>query len=253
MWIQLLVILCSVKTSIQEYVLSNLNSITQSNNCFGKGCSSKLYRTKFGEFDLAIKCYTDKKRCQTEINFIKSIEKLHVESIPIYYFYDIDRSITIMQMLYKTLRRYLIEIQNDRTALKLLVNNLFKALFQLHYHQIVHGDLHMDNIMVHNDKIYFIDFDQSFKSTDFSMDFLRLKYHVLSNIDEWENLVENNSISFSIIQKVYSSRIINLVFKLANMFQTPSIQYKIIYIMYFLTELKQYNSEYYRSLVLNRM
>jgi hypothetical protein len=102
--------------------------------------------------------------------------------------------------------------------------------------------------MVQNGEVFFIDFHESFRSTDFTLDFLRLKHSVLSMIENWEGLVVKeelrNQQSFGVIERIYRSPGISLVFRAANYFNAPAAQYWVYRPLRFFTSLGSLVSEY---------
>lgn len=240
---------CYNTGSEKEEVYKNLENVLKECNYFDKGCASNIYsfQTSNGK-NLAVKKFHDQKRSRNEINFLLSIARDNISVIPKYYDLNIDQSIIIMDKLDMTLRAYLKKIGNGKNNQKIILNKLLKALYKLHNNRIVHGDLHLDNVMVKDGEIFFIDFDQSFISEDFSMDFLRLRSHILSFIDGWEYMAKDNPEIFNVINNAYLSTMTNFVFNIASKFQTPSIQYKILFVFYRLTDLTQLNSQYLQLL-----
>lgn len=234
--------------SLDDEIADNIDSILHDSKPIGKGCSSTVNEKKFKDLDLAIKVYFDQERCKNEINFILGIKDINPLPILKYYHLNTDRKVMVMDKAEKNLEKALEEVEYNTKHLKKLVNKLFKGLFQLHRNQIIHSDLRLYNIMLKDNEIYFIDFDQSYISTDFTIDLFRLKYFVLCYIKNWENLINNNLEPFIVIEKIYSSWKIRWLFNFAKLFPAPSVQRKVINLFYHFTKLGQFNEEYYKSI-----
>lgn len=242
--------------SIGEYVENNYNTIVREENLIGTGCASKVYGFKLGDKNLVLKEYHDVKRCKREVAFLGVVSSLELPA-PMVHYRSVSRSIAVMDRLGETLRRHLQKDIGNEDVLRRLVNELLDAVTMMHEKEIVHGDIHLDNIMVDGGRVFFIDFDESFISTDFTLDIIRLNHYVLSKIKDWEMLVDTEKLrnpeSFEIMKKICHDPRISLVFRITTFFNEPGVQYWVYKVLGIPTSLRSLIGEYSDKIMKRRI
>lgn len=161
------------------------------------GAEAKIYKTKIFNKDVIIKQRLSKKyrhktldkkiikkRNKEEANLLKKIKKYNINCTTVYY---VGEDKIIMSYL-----------QNENTHKKKLIE-IGKEISKLHDHGIIHGDLNLINIIINNNKIFFIDFglgSVSSKIEDKATDLLVFKKTLLSQKKTesfWEQILEGYS------------------------------------------------------------
>ena len=236
------------RDSLGAYVRQNFDALTNVQNAIGYGCAAHVNGFEFEGRDLVIKHYNSARRYNDESTFFRQVSHLNLPIIPRVYFEDASRSVVVMDQLWGHLRRHLLQIDGERGALAGVLRDLFDALAVLHGHGIVHGDLHTENIMVHDGKLMFIDFGDAFLSDNAAIDLLRLQHWVLSRIPDWEQLVPRDELknpeAFAVIEKIYADRRIAWVFWAARSVSGPRVQYQICRALSVFTPLNALVAEY---------
>lgn len=239
---------CSGVVSVEEYVEQNLGAIATRENLIGEGCSADVYGFEFQNRSYVLKKFHDMKRCRKEIDILGRIGQFGLPVVPDVQIRDLTRAVIVMDRMDEGMGAYMDRNSSDSVAARRLVNEVLDGLTMLHERKIVHGDLHTDNIMFRGGRLFFVDFGDSFFSEDFALDLLRLRYRVLSKIGDWEALVERDSLrnpeAFAVIEKIYGDRSITLLFRLANVFNAPGMQYLVYRALRFATNLSSLISEY---------
>lgn len=222
---------CLHEDTIKDHVKQNINVIASEDNIIGQGCSANLYEFSLHGLNFVLKLYSDQKRCRREIRLLERLSKINLPFIPRTHLTNVTDGIVVTDKLDMIMRTYLRRNIKHRDLLGVLLTDLFNALTMLHQNGIVHGDIHMSNIMIQDGRVFLIDFGDSFFSTDPTLDFLRLKHRVLAHIENWEELILreklNNPRSLEVIEKIYADPGISRIFEMADFFNAPAIQYWI--------------------------
>jgi len=141
-----------------------------------------------------------KERIRTECNLILKAQKAGVRTPLIKEIGLEQKSITFEYITGKTLKETLIEEKEIAKFCK----EAGKEIAKLHSNKIIHGDLTTSNIIIHNNKLVFLDFSLgniSSKIEDFAVDLLVFKktfkathYNI---IEFWKKIEESYSKEFS--------------------------------------------------------
>lgn len=231
--------------------------VLSSKKPIGIGCSASVYRCTYKGHERAVKVFNDEKRQKREIKMAEYIKTLDLPVIPKIYLAT-DNIIVMDLVRGENIRVFLNRHRSDRNALKNAVTGMFEAMFAMHRNNIVHGDMHRGNILIGNDSdVKIIDFGESWRDDDFTLDFQRLNRKVLDYIDDWESLVCFNNKAderpFALFKEFCSHYNFQWVFKVASIINTPLLEYyfiqffrKIFFIMDY--DLSSLNERYVRAL-----
>lgn len=196
----------------------------------GSGCSASVYKCKYNGSERAVKVF--KKRREREVEMVEYIKTLDLPVAPKIHLV-VDNIIVMDLVNGESLKSFLAKSKKDKKALGKIVTKLFEAIFAIHRNGIVHVDLHRRNIMIENDcNVKIIDFGDSWRARDFTIDFQRLRYRVLKHIDGWEDLVHfENSLNerpLALIKEFYKSDNFRWVFEVTNYINAPRMEYYCI-------------------------
>ncbi|KAI5181639.1 hypothetical protein PAEPH01_2826, partial [Pancytospora epiphaga] len=231
-----------------DYIDRNIDKIVQDKNLIGVGCSASVYKFKIETHEFVLKKFTDMKRYNNEKNILGKVSTFDLQVIPKIHVLNYKDPIIVMDYAGKELGNFIEENQKNRHVMKYIVQEIFNGIFTLHERGLVHGDLHAGNIMVKGEDIFFVDFGDSFFSTDIALDIIRLQYFVLSKIEAWRTLaaesVLRNPEAFKIIERIYDDPGIARLFNFVNLFNAPGVQYIVHRMLRFSTNMKLLTREY---------
>jgi len=128
---------------------------------FNYGSNSEIYRCKFNDFEFIYKEYNDSNDFLTcdfidKIDLIKSI-KLEFSKLPILLVCDKEKP---KGFLLKELEDIDYSFSNVSTKINVL-KKAKEAILELHKNNVIHGDIHISNVILSNKEINLIDFDNS--------------------------------------------------------------------------------------------
>ncbi len=118
--------------------------------------------------------YLRKFRTKREAKLLHEAKKA---GVPVPFIIDIDEDKIVMNYIHGKILREIVDNLDDNTR-KRIFEEIGKYVAKLHINGIVHGDLTTSNIIIDDDKIYFIDFglgDFSKDMEDFAVDLLLFK------------------------------------------------------------------------------
>ncbi|KAM0680730.1 hypothetical protein GINT2_001003 [Glugoides intestinalis] len=270
-------------TETFKYELENYVTNTLSTNneklpfCIGKGCSANVYSIEYQGTSYAVKKFTDRTFWKRETEFLIHIERYKFEMIPTVYLISEKNKFIISQKIDETLKSWLNreyeKLNNQESdeppntfALRNVLVDIFNGLFLFHEKGLVHGDIHMPNIMINQNenKVYLIDFGNSLILGDPTIDILRLKYKILNDLQthgfDWLKLLNDTSnetdnqkqlinvAAFKVIDKIYKGRRIRILFWGADYFLAPNVQSWICWSFKFFTNLDSLIDEYKKAI-----
>ena len=108
-----------------------------------------------------------KNRTKLEVKILNKCSEIGI-NVPKILEYDIEKGIIIMEYLDGILLRdFLDKLEGEKKyeKIKEIFEKIGEYLAKMHNNNIIHNDLTTSNIIVKNDKIYFIDFGLSFFSS----------------------------------------------------------------------------------------